>query len=194
MKVEITSEDDAVREGAALLQLASRFWWVYLVTGAFWLLFSIVVFRFDYTTVSAISILFGIVMIVAAVDQLTHVPGSTRGWKLTHLVLALVFVVIGVVSFVHPGDTFEALAAVMSFYFIVAGFFDLFVALLTHGAPGWWIGLVAGVAQLLLGFWAAGDFGHASILLVVWVGAIALIRGIMQVLFAFTLRRVRHAT
>ena len=194
MKVEITSEEEAVREGALLLGAAARWWWVFLVTGAFWLLFSIIVFRFDYTSVSAISILFGIVMIAAALDQLLHVPGSSTGWKLTHLVLALLFVIIGVISFVHPGNTFEALAAVMSFYFIVAGFFDVFLALFTHGAPGWWIGLVAGIAQLLLGFWAAGDFGHASILLVVWVGAVALIRGIMQIVFAFTLRSVRHAT
>ena len=37
------------------------------------------------------------------------------------MVLALAFAVIGVVAFVHPGNTFDALAAVLSFYFILKG-------------------------------------------------------------------------
>jgi uncharacterized membrane protein HdeD (DUF308 family) len=48
---------------------AGRVWSLFLVTGTSWLLFSIIVFRFDYTTVSAISILFGILMLAAAVME-----------------------------------------------------------------------------------------------------------------------------
>ena len=68
-------------EGASALSVsdretlvdAGRVWWLFLVTGTLWLLFSIIVFRFDYTTVSAISILFGILMLAAAV--------MTKRWK-----------------------------------------------------------------------------------------------------------------
>ena len=42
---------------------AGRVWWFFLVTGSLWLLFSIIVLLFDYTSVSAISILFGILML-----------------------------------------------------------------------------------------------------------------------------------
>ena len=32
-------------------------WWILLVTGSLWVIFALVVFQFDYTTVSALSIL-----------------------------------------------------------------------------------------------------------------------------------------
>jgi uncharacterized membrane protein HdeD (DUF308 family) len=47
--------------------------------------------------------------------------------------------------------------------------------------------------EIILGFWAAGDFGHKVILLVVWVGVAALIRGISEIIFAFTLKSMRGA-
>ncbi|HEY7149468.1 MAG TPA: DUF308 domain-containing protein [Gaiellaceae bacterium] len=171
---------------------AGRVWWLFLVTGTLWLLFSIIVFRFDYTTVSAISILFGILMLAAAVMEVAAVF-LTHGWRrLGHGLLTAAFAVLAIVSFVHPGDTFKALAAVMSFYFILKGTFDLVLAIATRPEDDmWWLGLTIGIIEILLGFWAAGDFGNKVILLVIWVGAIALTRGISEIVFAFTLRSMR---
>jgi uncharacterized membrane protein HdeD (DUF308 family) len=45
----------------------------------------------------------------------------------------------------------------------------------------------------VLGFWAAGDLGRKTVLLLVWVGAAALIRGISQIITAFTIRSFRNA-
>ena len=171
---------------------AGRVWWLFLVTGTLWLLFSIIVFRFDYTTVSAISILFGILMLAAAVMEFASVF-LTHGWRrLLRGVLGAAFAVLAIVSFVHPGDTFKALAAVMSFYFILKGTFDLILAIATRPENDlWWMGLTLGIVEILLGFWAAGDFGHKVILLVIWVGAVALTRGISEIVFAFQLRHMR---
>jgi len=187
------TEEERIRD-AELMRQESRYWWIFLVTGAFWLLFSVAVFRFEWSTVSSISILFGVVMIAAAAEEVLRVPGASTGWKIAHAALAVAFVVIGVVSFIHPGNTFAALAGVMSFYFVVSGFFDVFAALSSRGTEGWWLRLAAGIAELLLGFWAAGDFGHKTILLVVWVGAAALARGITQLVFAFALRSAKSAS
>ena len=168
---------------------AARVWWLFLITGTAWLLFSIIVFRFDYTTVSAIAIVFGILMLGFALMEVVSLL-TTDGWRrLLHAVLALAFVVIAIVSFIHPGNTFKALAAVMSFYFILKGTFDLIIAFATRPENDlWWLGLIAGIVEIVLGFWAAGDFGHKVILLVVWVGVAALIRGISEIIFAFTLK------
>jgi uncharacterized membrane protein HdeD (DUF308 family) len=171
---------------------AGRIWWVYLVTGTLWLLFSVIVFRFDYTTVSSISILFGIVVLAAAVVEAATAFWA-HGWRrLVRGLLALAFLVIAIVSFVHPGDTFKALAAVMSFYFVIKGTFDIASSLATRAEDElWWLGLALGIVEVLLGFWAAGNFGHKVILLVIWVGAAALTRGISEILFAFSLRHKR---
>lgn len=173
---------------------AGRVWWLFLITGTAWLLFSIIVFRFDYTTVSAIAIVFGILMLGFALMEVLSLL-TASGWKrLLHAVLALAFVVIGIIAFIHPGNTFKALAAVMSFYFILKGTFDLILAFATRPENDlWWLGLVSGVILIALGFWAAGDFGHKVILLVVWVGLAALMRGISEIIFAFTLKHMRGA-
>jgi hypothetical protein len=44
-------------------------WWVLLVTGLAWVSFSIIVFRFNFTTVSSISILFGFVVVAVAANE-----------------------------------------------------------------------------------------------------------------------------
>jgi uncharacterized membrane protein HdeD (DUF308 family) len=78
----------------------------------------------------------------------------------------------------------------MSFYFILKGGFDVVLAFARHGEDDhWWVLLVLGIVELLLGFWAAGYFGRKAILLVVWVGAIALSRAIGDFVLAFALRK-----
>ncbi len=42
-------------------------WWLFLLTSIGWMLVALIVLRFDYTSVSAIAILFGIVAIAAGV-------------------------------------------------------------------------------------------------------------------------------
>ena len=57
----------------------------------------------------------------------------------------------------------------------------------------WWLQLIIGIVELLIGFWAAGYWGRSATLLIVWVGVIALTRGITEMIFAFKLRSVGKA-
>jgi uncharacterized membrane protein HdeD (DUF308 family) len=183
-----------VRRAGNTVRDAANMWWIFLFSGSAWLLFSIIIFRFDWTSVSSISILFGIAMLAAGVEELFAAAGAERGWTIAYALLGIACIVIGIVAFVNPGGTFKALAAVISFYFIIKGAFTVVLALMSHGEQElWWLLLIVGLAELLLGFWAAGDFGHREILLLVWVGAVALARGLTQFLLAFRLRAVKHA-
>ena len=183
----ISADTAAAREVA-------RYWWLYLVAAGGWFLFAVIVFRFDWKTVSSISILFGIVMLAAAVMEVISVFTASGWWRLAHGALAIAFGVIGVIAFIHPGNTFAALAAVISFYFIFKGTFDLVIGISEHGEVDlWWLRVAIGIAELLLGFWAAGYFGRSSVLLIVWIGATALTHGISDVLRAFALRKALRA-
>jgi uncharacterized membrane protein HdeD (DUF308 family) len=169
-------------------------WWLFLVTGIGWMLVALIVLRFDYTSVSAISILFGIVAIAAGVMEIGVMILAGGWWKLLHGLLALVFIVAGIVAFVHPGNTFAALAAVFSFILIFAGTFDIIESIsVRHEIEVWWLQLIAGIIELGLGFWAAGYYGRSAVLLVAWVAAFALIRGVMNILLAFRVRELQHA-
>jgi uncharacterized membrane protein HdeD (DUF308 family) len=168
-------------------------WWLFLVSGVGWTLVALIVLRFDYTSVSAIAILFGIVAISAGVLEIGMTVLVDGWWKLLHAVLAFAFIVAGVVAFVHPGDTFVALAAVMSFFLIFAGTFDIIMSIsIRREMEVWWLQLIGGIIELALGFWAAGYYGRSAVLLVAWVAAFAIIRGVRDIVFAFRVREVQH--
>jgi len=169
-------------------------WWLWLITGLAWMLVALIVLRFDYTSVSAISILFGIVVIAAGVLEIGVMMLASGWWKLLHAVVAVVFIATGIVAFVHPGNTFAALAAVFSFFLVFAGAFDIIVAISTRREiEVWWLQLVSGIVELLLGFWAAGYYGRSAVLLVAWVAAIAIIRGVRDIVLAFRVRELQNA-
>ena len=169
-------------------------WWLFLVTAIGWMLLALIVLRFDYTSVSAISILFGIVAIAAGVLEAGVALIANGWWKLLHGLLAAIFIVAGIVAFIHPGDTFRALAAVFSFFLIFAGTFDIIESIsVRHEIEVWWLQLIGGIIELALGFWAAGYYGRSAVLLVAWVAAFAVIRGVMNILLAFRIRELQHA-
>src|ERR1043166_8252031 len=135
-------------------------WWLMLITGIGWILVAVIVLRFDYTSVSAISILFGVVAIMAGVLEIGALFLAAGWWKLLNGLLAVVFIAAGVVAFIHPGNTFAALAAVFSFFLIFAGTFDIIISISARDEiEVWWLQLIGGIIQLGLVFWAAGDYG-----------------------------------
>jgi uncharacterized membrane protein HdeD (DUF308 family) len=183
--------EDKVEDGplGRFLTPVADNWWLLLVTGVAWLLVSIVIFRFDYTTVAAVSVLFGIVAVGAAANEVLLATVSSKGWRIAYLVMAGLSFVVAIVSFIHPGDTFVALAALVSFYLVFRGAFDLIKAFsLSRYLPGWWLLVITAIAELLIGFWAAGSWNNSVVVLVAWVGAAALTRGITEIVGAFQLR------
>ena len=173
-------------------EVADR-WWIFLVTGIGWLVFALVVFQWDYTTVYAISILFGVVALVAAMNEFMAITYSTTGWKWVHGLLGVLFVLVGIWALWNPYDTFATLAALVGAFLLIKGIFDVSVAFMTKDEfELWWLQLVVGLIELLLAFWVAGNFREKAILLVVYVGIIALARGITELFVAFKLKGLRR--
>jgi uncharacterized membrane protein HdeD (DUF308 family) len=168
-------------------------WWLMLITGIGWILVGLIVLRFDYTSVSAISLLFGFVAIAAGVLEIGVIFMAAGWWKVFHGLLALIFIVTGIVAFIHPGNTFAALAAVFSFFLIFAGTWDIIVSISTrHEIEVWWLQLIGGIIELALGFWAAGYYGRSAVLLIAWVAAFTIIRGVRDIVLAFRVREIQH--
>jgi uncharacterized membrane protein HdeD (DUF308 family) len=188
-----TPEARMATPGQRLLARALPPWWLVLLTGIGWVLVSVILLRFDYTSVYAISLLFGFVAIAAGIVEIGVTFLVSGWWKLLNAVLAIAYIAAGVISFIHPGDTFAALAAVFSFVLVLAGVFDVIMAISARREiEVWWLQLIGGIIELALGFWAAGYFGRSEILLVAWAAAFALIRGVQEVVFAFRIREVQY--
>jgi uncharacterized membrane protein HdeD (DUF308 family) len=175
-----------------LAEDAAGRWWMFLVTGIGWLVFSLLVFQWDYTTVYAISILFGIVALVAGINEFFQIVVSSTGWKVVHGILGVLYVIVGVWALVNPRSAFTTLAALVAFFLLFKGIFDLTVAFMTKDEFDlWWLQLVLGIVEILLAFWVAGSFRTSAIFLVAYVGIIALSRGITELFVAFKLRGLR---
>jgi uncharacterized membrane protein HdeD (DUF308 family) len=102
-------------------------------------------------------------------------------------------VVIGIWALWNPYDTFATLAALVGFFLLIKGIFDISVAFMTKDEFDlWWLQLILGLLEILLAFWVAGDFRASAILLVVYVGIVALSRGITEIFVAFKLHGLRR--
>jgi uncharacterized membrane protein HdeD (DUF308 family) len=182
----------ALFEERELLEEAADRWWVFLLSGIAWLVFSLLVFQWDYTTVYAISILFGVVALFAAGNEFVEITVSTSGWKVVHAILGVLFAIAGIWALVHPHAAFTTLAGLIGFFFLFKGIFDVTVAFTTKPLYDmWWLQLVVGIIEILLAFWVAGSFKDRIILLVIYVGVVGLTRGITELFVAFKLHGLK---
>jgi uncharacterized membrane protein HdeD (DUF308 family) len=185
---------DLRMEERELAESASGLWWLYLVTGILWLWVTLIILSLDLDSVYAVAILFGFVAIGAGISEFFAMGASTTGWKIAHGVLGVLFVAAGIVAFFRPQGTFVALAAIVAWVLLFKGIFDIVLALVSHPEHLWWVGLIVGVIEVLIAFWAAGYFRGSAILLVAWVAALTLMRGITEIVMAFRLRQLKKAT
>ena len=176
-------------EEREVLEEATGRWWLFLLTGIAWLCVALIVFQWNYTTVYAVSYLFGFVALFAGINEFFQISVSTSGWKIVHGILGVLFVLAAVWAFVHPHNAFATLAGLIGFFLLIKGIFDVTVSFVTKDQfELWWLQLIVGLIEILLAFWVAGSFRNKVILLVAYVGIIALARGITEIFLAFKLR------
>jgi uncharacterized membrane protein HdeD (DUF308 family) len=170
-------------------------WWLFLITGVAWLLISVIVLRFDVTSIASVGALLGVVLIIAGVNEFMVLGLRGVGWKWAHGLLGALFVLGGIWAFVHPIGAFYELASILGFLLILKGSMDAIGSVMQRDVSElWWLGLIVGILELLLGFWASQQFfAPRAILILTWVGFAALFRGISEIVLAFELGRAHRA-
>ena len=169
-----------------------RWWWVPLLTGILWLILAWVLLSFDATTVWTVAIFTGIFLIFGGATELMMAT-VTPAWRWLHIVLGVVFIAFGTASFVWPHITFVALAALISWVIMIAGVLHIVGALSSKDFDDlWWLGLVIGIAEIVIALWAISADNGTIVLLVVWLAAIAIARGLMNIVLAFQARKLRN--
>jgi uncharacterized membrane protein HdeD (DUF308 family) len=174
-------------------------WGWFLVAGIAWIVFAFIVLSFNYSTVWAITLFFGIGFILGGVMEF-GIAAMVSGWKWLHILLGIVSIIAGFIALVWPGGTFLVLAAIVGWLLLFYGVIDIVFAFSTRHIDNlWWMQLVAGIIMVLLGFWAISPDDatlstyRGSVLLVVWVGFAALFRGISDIIIGFRLHSAHKA-
>ena len=166
-------------------------WWVLLVTGVAWLIISAAVLRFNTTSVATIGVLIGVVFLIASASEIV-LAAARASWGWLHILMSVLFIGAAIWAFVRPYGAFWALATIVGLLLILRGSLDLVMSINARDInPSWWLGLLAGIAEIIIGFWASQQaFPTRAALLIFWVGFFALFRGISDIVVAF---EVRHA-
>src|SRR5438128_2270454 len=102
-----------------------KWWWVFLVTGIMWLIISVVILRFDTTSIVTIGVLVGAVILAAGINEFITAGLLQSGWKWLNIALGVFFVIVGAIAMFSPGRTFWAMAMLISFFLVIKGAFDI---------------------------------------------------------------------
>jgi len=180
------------RTRAGLSRLAGP-WWIFLLTGIAWLIIAWVVLRFTPASVATVGVLLGVLFLVATINEF-FIASVLPGWRWLHIVMGIIFLFGAGWSFARPYDAFWTLASILGLLLIFRGTLDIITSVSTREVnPTWWLGLVVGILEILLGFWASQQYRPVQgALLLVWVGFFAIFRGISEIVVAFQLRRAQH--
>lgn len=174
-----------------------RLWWVPLIAGILWTMVSLVLFRFDASSVRAVGIIAGIVFIGWALEEFALMMSffSTDDitlrspWRWLHGVLGLVLLAGGIVALANPVNTFLSIAALVGWILLFKGLFDIIMALSNRDLDLWWTRLVLGILELFLAVIVSGSLVDKAVFLIVFVAAATLMRGISDIIWAFQLRK-----
>jgi len=106
------------------LQEARRTWtsgwgW-FLAAGIAWMIVSVIVFRLDVDSITAVGVVLGVVFLVSGVDEFT-LASMRSSWAWAHVILGILFASGALWSFVNPADAFWSLAAAFGLLLIFGG-------------------------------------------------------------------------
>ena len=171
---------------------ASRLWWLWLVTGVAWLVAALVILQFDQASVTTVGIIIGCMFVIAGVQQFV-LASLTDHLRWLWIAFGVLFIIAGILCFIEPTKTFAGVADMLGFLFLVVGVWWTIAAILAAGRPLWWLGLVSGIAMIILAFWTSGQFFiHRAYTLLVFAGIWALMQGITDIVRAFQARSLRN--
>jgi len=176
-----------------LLSAVGRSWWILLLYGLVALGFGIIAIGWPMSAAIALAWTLGVMAIVEGVISLlaliTGGSGASRGWLLLYVVASLGF---GVLAVINPLATASVLVLFLAAWLLVAGIYRIVFALrVRKQIQGEWLLILSGVLAIVLGLlFAANPYAGVAVT-TLWIGIGSLLYGVLQVLVAFKLRKLR---
>jgi uncharacterized membrane protein HdeD (DUF308 family) len=179
-----------LEENSALL---ADYWWALALRGLFGVLFGVIAFAMPGVTMVSLVWLFAAYMLADGVLAIiAGVRAARRRDKWGLLVLeGIANLIAGVLAFVWPGITILALVLLIAAWAVVSGALMLAAAFrLTVRHGRWWM-VVSGLLSIVWGVLLTVFPIAGAVVLTWWIGAYALVFGVLLLALAFRLRSKR---
>jgi uncharacterized membrane protein HdeD (DUF308 family) len=177
---------------ARMVERGTSRWWVPLLLGILWLIYAFIVLSVTYKTVWAVVIFAAVAFIFSGSGEFV-LARVLESWQWLHALAGVLCIAAGILALVWPGQTFLVLAAIIGWFLLFRGTFNIVESLFIKDyVEQWWLILITGILQVGIALWAVGYAGRSIAVLVVWVGAWALTEGIMNIWAAFRIRSVNR--
>jgi uncharacterized membrane protein HdeD (DUF308 family) len=177
----------------AMSALLAQNWWLVALRGVVGILFGIVALLFPGSTMLSLVILFSAYMLVDGAFAIASAVRAARrherwGWLTLE---GIVNIITGILAFLWPGLTILAFVLLIAAWAIVSGALMLAAAFrlkVDHGR--WWL-VLGGVVSLVYGVLLVLTPLIGALVLTWWLGAYALVFGVVLLVLAFRLRSHR---
>jgi uncharacterized membrane protein HdeD (DUF308 family) len=177
---------------ARMVERGTSRWWVPLLLGILWLIYAFIVLSFTYKTVWAVVVFAAVAFIFTGIGEFV-LATILESWQWLHALAGVLCIAAGILALVWPGQTFLVMAAIIGWFLLFRGTFNIVESLFIKDyVEQWWLMLITGILQVGIALWAVGYAGRSIAVLVVWVGAWALTEGIMNIWAAFRIRNVNR--
>jgi uncharacterized membrane protein HdeD (DUF308 family) len=188
----MTPVDVETAKGRQMVAQMARWWWAWLVAGILWVVASAIILQFDRRSAALVGVVLGVMFIVAGLEELTVSALTQSGWKWLWIIFGVLLIIGGIWALVNPIRTFVVMADILGFLFLLVGVGWIIQAMATKESDSlWWLGLVAGIVMIGLGFWAASQLlATQAFALLFFAGIWALLKGITDIFKAFQIRRL----
>ena len=174
-----------------LLESLKRHWWVPVLRGIAAIIFGIIALLYPGITLTVLVILFGAWVLVDGVFRLVGAIGHRAsdpdwGWQ---LVIGILGIVIGFLTFRAPGVTALALVIYIAAWALMIGVTEIVVAIrLRREIKGEWFLILMGLLSIIFAVILLWNPIPGALALVWLIASYAIVFGILAIMFGFRLR------
>lgn len=174
-----------------LLETLKRHWWVPVVRGVAAIVFGMLAFVYPGLTVAILVLFFGAWVLVDGVFRVVGAVGGRAtdpewGW---HLVIGILGIMIGFLTFHAPRITALALVIYIAAWALMIGATEIALAIkLRREIKGEWFLILMGLLSILFAFMLLWNPIPGALALVWLIGAYAIAFGILGIIFGIRLR------
>jgi uncharacterized membrane protein HdeD (DUF308 family) len=177
-----------------MIETLKRHWWVPVIRGIAAIIFGVIAFTHPVMAIATLVLFFGAWVLIDGIFRVVgaighHSSDPDWGW---HLVIGLLGIIVGLLTFHAPRITALALVIYIAAWALMVGATEIAFAIkMRHEIKGEWLLILMGLASIVFAvllLWNPVAGAAAVIWLIAWY---AVVLGILAIFFGFRLRNLR---